>query len=314
MACKSNFRRMINGRYVKIPCKWCMKCRIDRKNEWADRLLFECIGKDNIFLTLTYDDEHLPPNYSLSKKEIKQYIERYRIARKRAGDNSKWKYYFVGEYGDNFARPHYHAILTNSNCMKEVDRLEKLWGKGQIKATPPNNAAITYVLKYMTKQIHGQQAKEIYDENGLERPFAHASKGIGKQYILDHIEEMRALNGYWYKGQIRPLPEYYKNLLRIGEQGNPKKKIDKMKIKGYNQKYEEYIKALAYMEEKHIITNMRNRLIPIDDRYLINYRPTEAYTETTRKLVEEIDLTQRIEQEYIYDLFGGIYENKNLHP
>ena len=47
--------------YVEIPCGQCIGCRLDRSRAWADRCLLEASQyPHNCFLTLTYDDEHLP--------------------------------------------------------------------------------------------------------------------------------------------------------------------------------------------------------------------------------------------------------------
>lgn len=303
MSCKKPFLIKHKGIIYKIPCGWCMQCRIDRRNAWADRLLFECIGKRNTFLTMTYDDEHLPKNESLSKKDARHYLERLRIHLKRKYNFRDWKHYLVGEYGDSFGRPHYHAILTNIDSYKFADDLDEKWGMGHIKAEPAHNGAITYVLKYIEKQQHSDQAKILYDDNGIERPFQMISKGIGKQYMLDHMDEMTELGGYYYKGTIRPLCTYYKNLLRIGEKANNLgEKLKKATENGYAE-LEDYLKAVGYLKEKHIIQELRNKLIPVDETYLTNYLPTKLYEEAAKRLTEKIDISDNYEYNTIQSLF-----------
>lgn len=307
MACSRPFQKNVNGKTVKIPCGWCMACRIDKRNEWADRIMFECIGRRNTFITLTYDDEHLPANGSLEQYELKKFNERFRILLKRKYNYKDWKYFYTGEYGDSFGRPHYHGILMGIDSFKFADDLEREWGKGRIRAEPAQSGAIRYVLKYIEKQQHKEKAKELYDDNGIERPFAVMSKGIGRKWLEEHREEIESLNGYKYKGSIRPLPQYYRNLMRIGEESNPKKKIEKMRKNGYDD-WDEYEKAIGIMRERHIIKELRNNCIPIDERYLINYRPKQEYMNIAKKLTEGLDLKEipTENEKYTYDLFGGL--------
>ena len=47
--------------YVLVPCRHCLGCRIDYSRMWANRMCLELKDNPNaIFVTLTYDNEHLP--------------------------------------------------------------------------------------------------------------------------------------------------------------------------------------------------------------------------------------------------------------
>ena len=46
-----------------VPCGCCIGCRLDYARQWAERCIHEADSHtDNYFLTLTYDDDHLPKN------------------------------------------------------------------------------------------------------------------------------------------------------------------------------------------------------------------------------------------------------------
>lgn len=46
---------------ILVPCQRCIGCRLDYSREWAIRCMKEAeCHTDNWFLTLDYDDEHLP--------------------------------------------------------------------------------------------------------------------------------------------------------------------------------------------------------------------------------------------------------------
>lgn len=117
---------------VTVPCGKCVMCKVARSREWATRIIHESrYHKESVFLTLTYDDLHLPSDLSLHKKHLRNYFKRLR----KKLEPRKIKVLACGEYGDpdevwqryektgvldenywvylarGFARPHYHAII-----------------------------------------------------------------------------------------------------------------------------------------------------------------------------------------------------------
>lgn len=58
------------------------------------------------FVTLTYDDEHMPYGGDLHYRHFQLFLKKLR---KRLG--RPVRYFMCGEYGDRLGRPHYHAIL-----------------------------------------------------------------------------------------------------------------------------------------------------------------------------------------------------------
>ena len=68
-----------DGNGMVVPCGKCMACRVKRTMEWSVRILDEAsYYKTNTFLTLTYNDENLPKDGSLSKEEVQKYLKRLR--------------------------------------------------------------------------------------------------------------------------------------------------------------------------------------------------------------------------------------------
>ncbi len=135
------FKRMKNaGAATDVACGQCLGCRLDKSREWAARIIHEAaMWDDNIFVTLTYDDEHLPRDGSLNKEHFQKFVKRLRKKFK----GRVIRYYHCGEYGDELDRPHYHACFFNldfpdKELFKETDgnflfyseTLEKLWGNG----------------------------------------------------------------------------------------------------------------------------------------------------------------------------------------
>ena len=92
---------------VQVPCGQCIGCRLERSRQWAIRCLHESsLHSDNCFLTLTYDNGHLPVDGSLNKRDICLFLKRFR---KRCG--SGIRFFQCGEYGELYQRPHHHMIV-----------------------------------------------------------------------------------------------------------------------------------------------------------------------------------------------------------
>ena len=145
--------------FGEYGCGQCMPCRINRKRLWTGRLLLEStLHRHSCFVTLTYDETHLPKDNSLSVPHYQQFIKRLRRV-----TNKKIVYYIVGEYGDTTVRPHYHAIIFGKDWLEgsiPIDEkmythpdLVKKWGNGMVSIAPVTMASICYTCGYVTKKM-----------------------------------------------------------------------------------------------------------------------------------------------------------------
>lgn len=213
-----------------IPCGKCLGCRTDKQLDWTRRAVHEAsLWRHNRFLTLTYDDEHLPRE--LVPKHFTNFLKRLR--KKCSNDDhilsdrhASIRYLACGEYGEHTERPHYHACLFNagfsdeqrySKDLRESRIVTDLWRYGAAKLAPFTAATAGYVAGYLTK--HG---KRIYaDENGEERrpPFLRASlkPAIGRDWLEQHMQDVQ--HGYIIADhQKTRMPRYYiKKLLQSNE-------------------------------------------------------------------------------------------------
>ena len=84
----------------KIPCGQCTGCRLSKSREWAARCVVEAKShKNNMFLTLTYDDAHLPEDGSLHYEHFQLFMKRMRkYFMSRFGQ--QLRFLMCGEYGD----------------------------------------------------------------------------------------------------------------------------------------------------------------------------------------------------------------------
>jgi len=195
------------GGILNVPCGRCMACRLSRARMWSIRIMHETRSwTENTFLTLTYDDAHLPKNKSLDKTDVQLFFKRL-----RKNYPTPFKYYLGAEYGDIGLRPHYHAILFGVSI---TDRriISDTWGKGFVHLGNVSYDSANYVASYTLKKQSGP-ASSIYLQRGVVPEFALMSRrpGIGHQYTQDNKTFIKQ-NGFCIvKGNKTALPRFYQD-------------------------------------------------------------------------------------------------------
>lgn len=216
----------VKDKVITIPCGQCVGCRLAYSREWANRCMLEMQYHDSAyFVTLTYDDDHIPRSYypdpetgeamvsyTLKKRDVQLFMKRLR----KAKSDDKIRFFAAGEYGDQTFRPHYHLIIFglhlddltpykqspqghqyyNSPC------IQRAWSvvvtrKDSITplAVPIGYAVVSevtwetcaYVARYTMKKLRGNDA-EFYRKFNLQPPFSLMSRkpGIGREYYDNH--------------------------------------------------------------------------------------------------------------------------------
>ena len=199
---------LVGDEWLDVPCGHCLACRISRTREWTVRLLHESeFWDDTSFVTLTYDDDHLPSNGSLVPRDLTLFFKKLR---KDLGDR-KIKYYACGEYGDTYGRPHYHAIIFGLS-LKDKKLIEDNWHKGFVKIGCVTYDSCRYVAGYVQKKLYGKASKE-YEDKGIVAPFSRMSKGLGERYVDKYWNKLYDMNTVTVRGVPMGLPRYYKNKL-----------------------------------------------------------------------------------------------------
>jgi len=193
-----------------VPCGMCMACRVNKTRQWSLRLMHEASYHDfNVFTTLTYDDEHLPPNGTLVKRDLQLYLKRLR----RDLEPKRIKFYAVGEYGELFSRPHYHIIIFG--LPYDSVHIADNWEFGMVKSLPYLGLATgNYVAGYVQKKLYGKGAVE-YENRGVIPPFSLMSKGLGLQFLKDNADRIKKDLYLTVNGIPNSVPRYYRNKLGI---------------------------------------------------------------------------------------------------
>lgn len=240
------FNRDEGVQEMQVPCGQCIGCRLERSRQWAVRCLHEAqTHEQNCFITLTYDDEHLPQFGNLVQKDFQDFFKRLR-RRPEFEFYKRWpsvrrrvKYYMCGEYGQ-LGRPHYHACVFNLDfpdkeylCERDGEKLfsseilDETWqGKGYSSVGSVTFKSAAYVARYCTKKVTGEQAEEHYkrvdpltlQEYELTPEFNAMSNGIGEEFFKYYKGDMARRDLVIVNGKKQSMPRYYVEHEELGDE------------------------------------------------------------------------------------------------
>lgn len=182
-------------------CGQCLPCRINRRRIWTHRLMLESMMHEgSCFVTLTYDDAHIPSDGSLSPRLMQLWIKKLR----RYFSDRKVRYYLVGEYGEGgysrVVNPHYHMALFGvaqhefpyqfwflNKKGQEIYKSDELWSdekgpKGSVEVRELCQDTCQYICGYIMKKLTNVKDPKVADQlAGLHPEFCRMSRrpGIG---------------------------------------------------------------------------------------------------------------------------------------
>lgn len=239
-----------------MRCGKCLPCLQRYSLEWAHRCWLEHHQHlVSCCVTLTYDNEHLPPNGELRRSDVQKFLKRLRKC-------YPCRYFGCGEYGSlKTNRPHYHIVLFGVNFADDRRRwfdpknpfavmyysptLSRLWKNGIATLEDYTFRSAYYSSKYLTKLKPNSE----HSVNPFVMMSLRPSIGFASLAYKD-IER-----GYWLKdGEKVYLPRsYIQSLERIG--------VDVSELKG---------KRLAVREEVTSEESLRRRKIAesFEENYL----------------------------------------------
>ena len=217
---------------VSVPCGQCIGCRLDRSRQWAIRCYHEAqLHGENSFITLTYDDAHLPPGGTLVKKDFQDFMKRLRerIAPRRV------RYFHCGEYGEKTSRPHYHACLfgfdfddkalfrrSRGISLYVSDTLSELWPFGFSTIGDVTFESAAYVARYILKKhlgeipgVQGHVDTRTGEISEREREYTTMSRrpGIGREWYEKFKNEVYPHDEVIVQGRRMKPPRFYDRIL-----------------------------------------------------------------------------------------------------
>jgi len=273
--------KLATGQPLWLPCGQCGECRLSRARQWATRCTHEATQwKNSSFITLTYKEN---PK-TLCPEDTRNFIRRLR---EKKGNN--FKYFLVGEYGENFDRPHYHALIfgydfgyTKYKKIKDPKKeesskehelhntdaitsseLDDIWALGYTSVGELTFDSAAYCAQYATKKINGSMAENHYQ--GRHPEFMRQSKNaIGKQYALHYAQEIIQHNSVMANGEKQPVPQYY---LKQYEKQNYN--LDKLKQKREEFSQDHSIQK-SYVRAQNLNSKF-NKKISSTDKLRVEY-------------------------------------------
>lgn len=185
------------------------------------------------FLTLTYDDTHVPRlpdgRTTLVLEDIQLFLKRLR----KEFSPEPLRFFQCGEYGETTLRPHHHMILFGEDFCKDriphperpVSRsgyaqlysplLAELWGKGDHTISEVSFESAAYVARYNLKKFTGKHSDAHYQGRKPEFVTMSRRPGIAGGYFEEFHDDLYPIDSI-YTGPNRPCslpPRYFDRLL-----------------------------------------------------------------------------------------------------
>ncbi len=231
-------RALRNGEQLVLACGQCSGCRLEYARQWAVRNMHEKqTSNRSCYVTLTYDDHHLPPRGGLRIRDWQDFARRVR------SELGSFRYFHCGEYGEKRGRAHLHGLIygldfkSDRKYLKRTDQghtleqsalLDELWGKAAPGQNPIGNVTFEsacYVSRYIMKKLNGKRGKRAYgrievtntttgevtEEFYRHPPYVTMSlkPGIGHAWIHKHMDEVYKHDEVIINGVPTRPPKYY---------------------------------------------------------------------------------------------------------
>lgn len=127
-------------------------------------------GSGDLFLTLTYDDAHLPPSREAAKLRIKAFIRKLRAYRKSLAEELRYIYNIEGAHGEG--RLHHHVILNSTG--EDYKAILALWDQGEPefeKIVIDRDHTYEMLARYMVKEARIKVGHRLWTSSrNLRKP------------------------------------------------------------------------------------------------------------------------------------------------
>lgn len=240
---------------LQVPCGQCIGCRLERSRQWAIRCVHEAsLHEDNCFITLTYDNDHLPKDGSLNKSHFRNFMKRFRMI-VGMGKEAGIRFFHCGEYGDQFSRPHYHACIfgwdfPDKEFFTKRDgfslyisgMLQALWSDekgvplGWSTVGACNFETAAYVARYCLKKVNGENAEGWYDGRSPEYVTMSRRPGIGKGWFECYTKDVFPCDEVILRGKKMRPPKFYDRCFEVDNKDDFLKIKEKRKSKALELK------------------------------------------------------------------------------
>ncbi len=225
-------KKGFGDRPLELPCGQCQGCRLERSRQWALRCVHEAqMHERNCFVTLTYDQVHLPVDGSLQLEDWQKFAKRLRKQLAAEDPPRKFRFFHCGEYGEENARPHYHACMfgvdfgrdrvplskKRGHTLYESPELNEAWGLGFASVGSLTWQSAAYVARYVMKKATGPLAKERYGDRRPEYVTMSRRPGIGSTWFDRFASDVYPSDEVVHEGKRYRPPRFYDSKLPARE-------------------------------------------------------------------------------------------------
>ncbi len=177
--------------------------------KFVERKVNANFGDGDIWMTATYDDEHLPPDGDMdaANRDMVNFISRINYQRKKRGlPKAKWIY--VTEYDKDAAIRWHHHIIMDGDL--DMDVVEQCWKKGrrnEVRRLKRDDNGLSGLANYIVKQKDRLKSEKRW----------HCSRGLRNPDIrVVHSKQPEKGQGN-YKPVGKYVDQMVKNQNTIGE-------------------------------------------------------------------------------------------------
>lgn len=213
-----------------MSCGQCIGCRLEKSRQWAVRCVHEAqLHKHNCYITLTYNDQHVPIDNSLNHRDFQLFMKRLR----KRYEPKIIRYYMAGEYGERNQRPHFHACIFNhdfddkkylrktpsGNILYTSPTLEQIWTQGYSSIGTLTFESAAYIARYIMKKITGVNQQKHYEKldektgeiKRKEPEYNNMSRrpGIGQNWLRKYKTDIYPQGTLIINGHKARPPRYY---------------------------------------------------------------------------------------------------------
>nr|QJB20041.1 MAG: replication initiator protein [Microvirus sp.] len=220
---------------MTVPCGQCIGCRLERSRQWAIRCVHEAqLHEDNSFITLTYDDVHIPkvqdtdspfPRYTLVLRDFQLFCKKLR---KKIGN---FRFFHAGEYGTTTLRPHYHMCVfgyrpDDLSLYKTTEIghnlytskiIDDTWGLGKCWIGEVSFDSAAYVARYIIKKVTGVLADGYYNGRKPEYTTMSRNPGIGAKWLETFKDDVYRFDELVLRGKRMRAPKAYDRRVELSD-------------------------------------------------------------------------------------------------
>ena len=120
------------ARAAKNKCSTLARRALNFRAAWQKlRLLLAAnFGRGDLWITLTYDDAHLPDRRADAKKQVTAFLDRLRAARRQTGEELRYLYNTEELLDGGGRRLHHHLVINAGAERRDYELIRSLWRCG----------------------------------------------------------------------------------------------------------------------------------------------------------------------------------------